>query len=137
MARAKRVETVGGLFYGVRIDCPGCGCHCLPTAETPEDALPSNKARWGFNGNFDRPTFTPSILARWYEMSEESERRLDAGEQAPLTGAMRPDGTPERRWPGRDMVCHSFVTDGRIQFLDDCTHALRGQTVDLPEIPNV
>jgi hypothetical protein len=30
-------------------------------------------------------------------------------------------------------VCHSFVTDGRIQFLGDCTHALAGQTVDLPE----
>ena len=30
--------------------------------------------------------------------------------------------------------CHSFVTDGRIQFLSDCTHALAGQTVDLPDI---
>lgn len=30
-------------------------------------------------------------------------------------------------------VCHSFVTAGRIQFLDDCTHGLAGQTVDLPD----
>lgn len=30
-------------------------------------------------------------------------------------------------------VCHSFVTDGRIQYLGDCTHHLAGQTVDLPE----
>jgi hypothetical protein len=29
--------------------------------------------------------------------------------------------------------CHSFVTDGRIWFLEDSFHALRGQTVDLPE----
>lgn len=29
--------------------------------------------------------------------------------------------------------CHSFVTAGRIQFLGDCTHALAGQAVDLPE----
>lgn len=29
--------------------------------------------------------------------------------------------------------CHSFVTDGRIQFLDDCWHSLCGQTVDLPD----
>lgn len=29
--------------------------------------------------------------------------------------------------------CHSFVTDGRIQFLNDCHHALAGQTVDLPD----
>ncbi len=30
-------------------------------------------------------------------------------------------------------ICHSFVTDGRIQFLSDCTHPLAGQTVDIPE----
>ncbi len=38
-------------------------------------------------------------------------------------------------WTGpseRDGRCHSFVTDGRIQFLLDCAHALAGQTVDLP-----
>ena len=29
-------------------------------------------------------------------------------------------------------VCHSFITDGRIQFLNDCTHALAGHTVPLP-----
>lgn len=27
--------------------------------------------------------------------------------------------------------CHCFVTDGRIQFLDDCHHELRGKTVDM------
>lgn len=32
-----------------------------------------------------------------------------------------------------DSRCHSFVRDGKIQFLDDCFHALRGQTVDVPE----
>ena len=29
--------------------------------------------------------------------------------------------------------CHSFVTDGRIQFLDDCWHSLKGRTVDIPD----
>ena len=29
--------------------------------------------------------------------------------------------------------CHSFVTDGRIQFLADCFHDLKGQTVELPD----
>lgn len=29
--------------------------------------------------------------------------------------------------------CHSFVTEGRIQFLPDCFHALAGLTVDIPE----
>ena len=30
--------------------------------------------------------------------------------------------------------CHSFVRDGRIEFLGDCHHALAGQTVQLPEV---
>lgn len=34
-------------------------------------------------------------------------------------------------------VCHSFVTDGKIQFLADCTHKLAGQTVDLPNVEDI
>ena len=64
--------------------------------------------RWGWNGSADRPTFTPSVLVTY--------NGSDAGQ----------DGAPYA-------VCHSFVTDGRIAFLGDCTHALAGQTADLPE----
>jgi len=32
---------------------------------------------------------------------------------------------------GDEIICHSFVTDGRIQYLTDSTHELAGQTVDL------
>jgi len=31
-------------------------------------------------------------------------------------------------------ICHSFVKDGMIQYLSDCTHKLAGQTIELPEI---
>jgi hypothetical protein len=31
--------------------------------------------------------------------------------------------------------CHSFVRDGRIEFLTDSTHELAGQIVGLPELP--
>jgi hypothetical protein len=31
--------------------------------------------------------------------------------------------------------CHSFIRQGRIQYLSDCTHPLAGQTVDLPDWP--
>lgn len=31
-------------------------------------------------------------------------------------------------------VCHSFVRNGRIEYLGDCTHHLKGQTVDLPDM---
>ena len=33
----------------------------------------------------------------------------------------------------RNIRCHSFVRSGRIEFLSDSTHALAGQTVDLPD----
>ena len=36
--------------------------------------------------------------------------------------------------PWENRRCHSFITDGKIQFLGDCTHELRGQTVELPEL---
>ena len=37
------------------------------------------------------------------------------------------------KWPP-DNVCHSFVRDGKIQFLNDCTHDLKGKTVELSEV---
>lgn len=30
--------------------------------------------------------------------------------------------------------CHSFVNDGKVQFLADCSHELAGQTVDLLDV---
>jgi len=40
-------------------------------------------------------------------------------------------------WGSRpEQRCHSFVRDGRIQFLDDCWHPLKGQTFDLLPVPH-
>lgn len=40
--------------------------------------------------------------------------------------------------PGADgdptAICHSYVTDGRIRFLTDCTHALAGRELELPDL---
>lgn len=63
---------------------------------------------WNFNGNNAAPTFTPSILSTYEGKDKDT-----------------PDGIPS--------VCHSFVTDGRIQFLSDSTHKLAGQAVELPD----
>jgi hypothetical protein len=47
----------------------------------------------------------------------------------------RPTVTPSVHvGPGSQSSCHSFITGGRIRFLDDCWHALAGQTVELPEL---
>ncbi len=32
--------------------------------------------------------------------------------------------------------CHSYIKDGKIQFLGDCDHDLKGKTVPLPELPD-
>lgn len=39
------------------------------------------------------------------------------------------------RGGSENTTCHSFVKAGQIQFLSDCTHALVGQTVPLPDWP--
>ncbi len=44
----------------------------------------------------------------------------------------RPTVTPSLFVHGQ-YECHSFITDGRIQFLSDCTHRLAGQTVEIPD----
>lgn len=79
--------------------------------------------RWGFNGDFDRPTFTPSVRVAGHQVVRD-EAGAWTGEW--LRGA---DGKP------LPLICHSFVNDGQISFLCDCTHALRGQVVPLQPIP--
>jgi len=80
--------------------CPGCeDYHVI-------NITPGTRPCWGFNGDHDKPTFTPSILA-WCDWKEDGKE-----------------------------FCHSFVTEGKIQFLGDCTHPLANQTVDIPEWPH-
>lgn len=39
------------------------------------------------------------------------------------------------RWGSpKEHVCHSFITEGRIEFLSDSTHELAGRTVEIPEV---
>ena len=33
----------------------------------------------------------------------------------------------------KENVCHSFIKNGNIQFLSDCTHDLAGRTVEIPD----
>ncbi|ETX27335.1 DUF6527 family protein, partial [Roseivivax isoporae] len=47
-----------------------------------------------------------------------------------------PTFSPSIRSRGRapQARCHSFVENGRIRFLPDCTHELAGKTVPLPSL---
>lgn len=35
---------------------------------------------------------------------------------------------------GHDFRCHSWVTDGKVQFLADCSHSLVNQVIDLCQV---
>lgn len=36
--------------------------------------------------------------------------------------------------PGMNKRCHLFITDGKIQYLNDCTHKLKGQTIEMVDL---
>lgn len=111
MARVVLIDDRQGARYAFFV-CPGCGHTHGPRVSGGGGPV------WGWNGDVDRPTFTPSIMVRGKrQLTDDEYRRLVAGQVVDVP----------------DMTCHSFVTDGRIQFLSDCTHALAGQTVDLSE----
>lgn len=64
--------------------------------------------RWTVTGTAARPTVQASVLVR-----------------SPGKGADK----------NREVRCHLFVEDGRIRFLDDCSHPLAGKTVDMEPLP--
>lgn len=107
MKRATRALASDG--ERVIFRCPGC-------AENHQITL----GTWSWNGSLDAPTFTPSLLVRGNQWPRE---------EYPEYYKPQHEGVS----PGDDTVCHSFVTDGRIQFLADSTHKLAGQTVEIPE----
>ena len=109
--RAKAMLDVDGRFYGLHIECPGCemGFHRLPVNWCPPGLVESPHQQGKPHWEFNGNLERPTF---------------------------KPSIRSQQPWKEAERVCHSFVTDGRIQFLDDCTHLLKGETVDLPEIPD-
>lgn len=90
--------------------CPACEeLHQLPDG-------------WAFDGNLEKPTFTPSFK------HECMKRVMVAGK---WTGEWVRDAD------GKTVpaICHYVLTDGVLNFCGDCTHALAGMVVPLPALP--
>ena len=102
--------------------CPACD-----ESHMVRLAVAGRAGGWTFNENPDAPTFQPSVLVT---SGHYLQGRRDG---AQCYCSPPPEG--EEDWGFRCVQCHSFVTDGRIQFLGDCSHALAGQTVPLPPFP--
>lgn len=70
---------------------------------------------WTWNGDTEKPTVSPSVLT--------SGTRFLGG-----------DPTDKANWP--EFRCHSWINDGHAQFLSDCSHDLKDQTVELLDVQN-
>lgn len=104
MAKIVSVQAGDRPQHGWAFECPGCGHPHV--FQTAEFHTEDNlTVWWEFNRDLDKPTISPSFLIWW-----------DEGE----------NHKPYR--------CHSFIRDGMIQFLSDCTHHLVNQTVPLSDI---
>ncbi|HEY6461671.1 MAG TPA: DUF6527 family protein [Polyangiaceae bacterium] len=88
--------TKDGQPYGYCVWCPAC-----------DDS--HHFQGWNFNGDHERPTFTPSMLVR-YAVGDPSD-------------------------PASGRVCHSYLTDGVWNYLPDCTHAHAGKSLPAPDWP--
>lgn len=88
--------------------CEGCKCdHGIWVNTHP------NGSNWIFNNDVDHPTVSPSILITYPSFRNKDENGVGiAGTEYIHT-------------------CHSFITNGMIQFLSDCTHDFKNKTVDL------
>ncbi len=48
--------------------------------------------------------------------------------------SFHPSYTARYSRDGKVIVCHSWIKNGTMEYMGDCTHELRGQTVDLPPL---
>ncbi len=108
-----RSQQGGGLAFR----CPGCNM---------VHAVDVNPGGWTWDGNVDAPTFSPSVLVTGGHYIPGHQ-----GDCWCTYNAKHPDEPTVFKCSR----CHSFVRGGQIQFLNDSTHALAGQTVPLPAWP--
>jgi len=102
--------------------CPGC--------DKGHGVIIDGSRGWVWNKDLEKPTLSPSILVNGRAFTKRGQADFDAWHEA---GCPRREDGELHQFESEPTVCHSFVTDGRIQFLNDSTHALAGQTVDLPD----
>jgi hypothetical protein len=99
----------------VMLHCPGpFWCRIIPVILKGTRA---GTGCWTWNGDIEKPTLRPSLKTCGPKATDEQMNRIRAGENLHIP----------------DTVCHSWIKDGKIQFLPDCTHDLAGQTLDLLE----
>lgn len=103
--------------------CPGCEqMHVINVSHEGHPA-------WSFDGNYDAPTFQPSVLSTSGHYTSRFRPGTDA---CWCTYNAEHHDDPHKFECVR---CHLFVRNGMIEFLSDCTHKLAGKTVKLESMP--
>ena len=101
-----RRSTDGYMWY-----CPACDqVHPLP-----------NRG-WTFDGNIEKPTFSPSF-------------RHTGKQIVTKDGEWTGEWVRDAQGDPVDLVCHYVVTAGQVAYCTDCTHAMAGQTILMPDLP--
>lgn len=98
--------------------CPGCGHEHIVNTKKPLH----NGAIWGFNGNLDKPGFTPSVNIK-------TGHYVDG--QPPADQCVCAE---DEDYKGMCFICPFVITDGIINFCGDCTHELSGKSVEMQDI---
>lgn len=108
------VDDHGKIYPAYIWWCPGCDERDPGHRGTHMFHIPP----WTFdNDDMEKPTFSASYLSKSYY--------YDGDPSEPIETRTR-----------HETVCHSFVKDGTIQYLGDCTHSLAGQTINMVEVPD-
>lgn len=102
----------------VQFYCPGCEELHTICIEGPN--------AWGFDGNYEAPTVTPSVLVT----SGHYVSTHKPGDNCWCDFESRTG----RKSKFSCKRCHTFIKNGVIEFLSDCSHALANQTISLPNI---
>lgn len=89
---------------------------------------------WGWNGDVERPVFTPSVLVTGRDFTDAGRAAFEVWHAA---GCPQP---APLSFESQDMRCHTFVgcngaQPGEVIFLGDCPHALAGQVHPFPDLP--
>lgn len=113
--KLRSIGDAAGNHLGFVHWCPGCdGAHAFYTVA--RDARPV----WTWNGDADRPTTSPSMRVSFrHPKGHTNENPAPVGYSGPYV----------------EEICHYYLKDGMIEFCGDCTHALSGKKVPLPDWP--
>lgn len=121
---SSKLASMGDGMY--RHFCPGCKrFHYFSTIRDPE----FNNPIWEWNGDPVRVTIHPSM---W--IYTEQPKGIGTPEFKKIMEKKKED--PSFKIPyERRTICHYWLKDGMITYLEDSAHELKGQTVVLPEFP--